>query len=144
MTTPGSEDKQLTVYFDRSCSLCRDEIETLKRADAADRLALVDCSVENFEDDAAREAQLDQTTMLSALHIRDADGRWYRGVDAFAELYRAVGLTGIARLWGSRRLSRITKPIYRLIARHRGFLKKSGIGHGYVRVVEWLLRRRSR
>ncbi|MEO1037168.1 MAG: DUF393 domain-containing protein [Pseudomonadota bacterium] len=142
--TQLDDQDRLTVYFDRSCPLCRQEIETLKRADTDGRLRLVDCSTDGFGDGDAAAANLSQTELMQALHIRSDDGAWHSGPEAFAQLYRAAGLHGIARIWGTHRLRWLTTLAYRMIARYRGALRRSGLGFAYLKIVDAEIERRER
>ena len=138
----GSPALPLTVYYDHSCPLCRHEIETLKEADPANRLQLIDCSAPDFADPDVARARLTQCDLMQAIHIRDGAGNWTTGPQAFGLLYAAVGLTGIAALWSAPRLTWLTNALYRWVARNRTLLRRSGLGTAYVRYVAWRLRRR--
>lgn len=90
----------LRIYYDRSCPLCAQEMHALAAHDPAGRIELVDCSRADF-DPAAEEGAGASSTLLAAvvageapdagkptraalmtiIHARDADGRWYRGVE---------------------------------------------------------------
>jgi predicted DCC family thiol-disulfide oxidoreductase YuxK len=96
----------ITVFYDASCPLCADEIHMLKSRDDSDKLVLVDCST------------LESPEFMRRLHVRDADGLWLVGVDAFRAIYSAVGLKTLGFLW------LLLRPIYPWIARHRQMLSK--------------------
>jgi predicted DCC family thiol-disulfide oxidoreductase YuxK len=112
----------LAVYYDASCPLCRTEIETLKARDVEDLLYLVDCStgVIAFQD-VTRE------DMMARIHARDATGRWLRGIDVFAAVYRAAGLRILARIYASPRLRPLLDRVYPWIADHRQLLSRLGL-----------------
>ena len=131
----GSE--RLRVYHDASCPICRAEIEELARADTDGRLEIIDASADDFDDPFARDAGLDQATLLSAMTVRDEAGRWHGGPDAFAEIYERVGLDRMARLWGSRPLRPLVQLGYRLFLVFRPLL----VALGAERVVRWWVRR---
>lgn len=119
--------KELRVYYDDACPLCREEIMALKAADVDDRLILKDCSAANFEDAEAKRANLGKADLMQAMHVCDSDGNWYRGPDAFARIYAAAGIPWMARLWGSRTLKPLWNRIYPWIARHRQQLSRSAL-----------------
>ena len=96
--------RAIDVYYDRSCALCRGEVEALAAAAGEGTLRLHDCSGKGFRDDAAERDGVDRDAMLRAMHVRDADGRWHRGVGAFVVMYRAAGVEPLARAWGHPRL----------------------------------------
>lgn len=128
---------RLRVYHDASCPICKAEIEELARADTAGRLEIVDASADTFDDAYAREAGLDQAMLLSAMYVRDEQGQWHTGPDAFAEIYERVGIERMARLWGSRPLRPLVNLGYRLFLVCRGVLAAMG----FDRVVRWYVRR---
>ena len=124
----------LTVYYDASCPLCRSEMETLKARDTGDVLRLVDCSVPAFDDAACAADGVTRPMMMARIHARDADGRWLRGVDVFALVYRAAGFTALARIYGSRPLRPLFDRLYPWIADHRYLLTRCGLP----RLFRWL------
>ena len=104
------------VLYDRSCPLCRSEIERLAHRDHAGRLQLVDISAADFDPDLWN---FSLESLNRALHVRCPDGQWLIGVSAVAHVYRQVGL---GWLWWSSRLpllSRLMQILYLRIARHR-------------------------
>lgn len=131
----------ITVYYDRSCPLCRHEIETLHAAPARTALTLVDCSAPGFSDPLVAAANVSQCELMSAIHIHDPALGLLTGPRAFAHLYANAGLDGLARLWGTERLAWLVGPGYRWVARHRRWLSSSGIGPLYVRFLNWRLAR---
>lgn len=140
----SDSDSALTVYYDRSCPICRFEIEGLNAALEDGKLRLVDCSERVFADKIADRDGVDRAQMMAALHVRDRAGHWYRGTDAFAKLYAHSGLGGLARIWGSARLKPVLDRIYAWIARNRGLLNRSGLPRLYARWVITGARRRRR
>lgn len=128
---------RLHVYHDASCPICKAEIEEIARADTDQRLEIIDASAEGFDDEAVREAGLDQATLLSAMYVRDEQGEWHTGPDAFAEIYERVGIERMAKLWRSRSLRPLVNLGYRLFLVFRGVLAAMG----FDRVVRWYVRR---
>jgi predicted DCC family thiol-disulfide oxidoreductase YuxK len=124
------------VYYDRSCAMCRGEVEALAAADADGRLRLHDCSAPGFDDEASKREGVDRGHMMRAMHVRDADGRWHRGVDAFVVMYRAAGLDALAAIWAHRWLKPAWERLYPLVAKHRRVLDRLGAP----RLVRFLLR----
>jgi predicted DCC family thiol-disulfide oxidoreductase YuxK len=116
----------LIVYYDRSCPLCRTEIETLKARDVDGLLRLVDCST-----GAIAFADVTRDDMMKRIHARDATGRWLRGMDVFAAVYRAAGLRTLARLYASPRLRPLFDRIYPWIADNRGLLSRLGVARAF-------------
>lgn len=146
----------LRIYYDRSCPLCAQEMHALVAHDQAGRIALVDCSRADFDPTAgeggAASPAIDgpvaagtapdagnptHVEMMAIIHARDADGRWYRGVEVFVHAYAAVGLDGMARLWSHPWLRPFWDRAYPWFARNRQWLSRLGTA----RVYGWLLDR---
>lgn len=124
----------LTVYYDASCPLCRSEMETMKARDAGNVLRLVDCSAPAFSETTCATEGVTRPMMMVRIHARDAGGRWLRGVDVFAVVYRAAGFTTLARLYESRLLRPLFDRLYPWIADHRHVLSRWGLP----RLFHWL------
>lgn len=133
--------ESLVVYYDRSCPLCVAEMETLKAADPQSRLTLVDCSAPQFDDPAARSAGVSVDQMLAALHVRDPSGNWYRGVEAFAQIYTLLGIRSIAKWLNYGWLRPWLDRLYPVVARHRQVLSRMGLTRLFAALVGWHARR---
>ena len=123
---PAAVHYPLTVFYDASCPMCASEIQALKSRDAHDRLRLVDCSAAQFDDSVLAGLSIARGDLMTLLHVRDARGRWFIGVEAFEQAYRAAGLETLAGWWGSRKLRPILSRLYPWIARHRQLLSRLG------------------
>ncbi len=121
----------LTIYYDRSCPLCREEMQALKDHDREDRLRLVDASAPGFQDPHVAAAGLSPAELMRLIHARDAAGRWYVGVPVFELAYGAAGLAGIARFWGHPRLRPLWDAAYPWIARLRQPLSALRLNRAY-------------
>lgn len=121
---PAAVHYPLTVFYDASCPLCATEMQALKSRDAQGRLRLVDCSAADFDDSVLAGLAVTREDMMTLLHVRDAHGRWFVGVEAFEHAYRAAGLEGLAGWWGSRKLRPFLSRLYPWIARHRQLLSR--------------------
>jgi predicted DCC family thiol-disulfide oxidoreductase YuxK len=117
----------LTVFYDASCPMCVTEMHALRELDSKRRLILVDCSTPDFEADQYLSEGVSHDDLMKWIHARDASGRWLIGIDCFEAVYRAAGLEGVARIWGSPRLRRVLAGLYPWIARHRQLLSRLGI-----------------
>ena len=124
----------LTVYYDASCPLCRSEMETLKARDAGNVLRLVDCSAPAFNEAPCAAEGVTRPMMMARIHARDAGGRWLRGVDVFAAVYRAAGFTTLARIYETRLLRPLFDRLYPWIADHRRVLTRCRLP----RLFHWL------
>ena len=119
----------LTVYYDKSCPLCATEMHTLEGLDWRGRLEFVDCSPQDFEDRRAAGEGVTRADMMRRMHVRDPEGRWLVGMDAFEAVYAAAGLKRTARFWGSPTLRPLLGRIYPFIAQNRQFLSRLGTHH---------------
>jgi predicted DCC family thiol-disulfide oxidoreductase YuxK len=79
----------LTLYFDGECPLCAREIQLLRRRASADRLTLVDISLDKFDVETIGHSK---ETLQNRLHAHFADGQWVTGLDATLWSWRAAGL----------------------------------------------------
>lgn len=126
----------LTVYYDRSCPMCATEMDMLAGRDWRGRLRFEDCSAAGFDDAAAAAEGHPRADMMARLHVRDPEGRWLTGMDAFEAVYGAAGMDRLARVWGSPALRPVLDAVYPVIARNRQALSRLGMQ----RVVGTLLR----
>jgi predicted DCC family thiol-disulfide oxidoreductase YuxK len=116
----------LTVFYDASCPMCAAEMHALKSSDARGRLRLVDCSAADFDHSVLAGLAITREDLMRLIHVRDARGRWFVGVEAFEHAYRAAGLETLAGWWGSRKLRPLLSRLYPWIARHRQLLSRLG------------------
>lgn len=108
--------QRLTIYYDGSCGICRQEMAKLQAKDTRQCLDLVDASKPDFN---AKAQGLDQNKLRQVLHLKDAQGRLYLGVDAFEILWRMTGhpvLAFFCRMPVSKQVAQI---IYRIFAKYR-------------------------
>ena len=77
--------------------------------------------------------------MMRALHVREG-GQWVSGPAAFARIYERMGMTRMARLWGSQALKPLVNIVYRLFVVSRPLLARLGMA----RAVRWVVRRELR
>ncbi len=131
-----AEDSAKQVFFDGSCPICRAEIEELKGADQSGSISFVDCSAEGFAPAPGDPSHPSQKALLNALHVFE-NGHWLSGPDAFAEIYRSLGMTRLAKVWGSRRLRPLVNIVYRLFVVSRPLLAWLGVGT----LVRWMVRK---
>ena len=96
----------------------------LKSRDAEERLILVDCSADDFDESVLAGTPIRRSDLMTLIHARDAHGRWYAGVEVFEIAYRAAGLERLARMWGSRTLRPLLARLYPWIARNRRALSR--------------------
>jgi len=141
MNTTNKFCVPLTVYYDKSCPLCATEMESLQKLDWRGRLRLEDCSAAAFDDSAARAEGVTREDMMTRMHVRDPEGRWLKGPDAFEAVYASAGLQRVARVWGSRRLRPLLDRVYPWIARNRQALSRLGVHRVVGRLLSGVQRR---
>jgi predicted DCC family thiol-disulfide oxidoreductase YuxK len=117
----------LTLYYDASCPLCLAEMTALARSDARGRLRLVDCSQPGFVDADCIAGGHSTTELMQRMHARDADGRWWVGIPAFAVAYAAIGVEGVSRFFADPRWRPVLDRLYAWVADHRQGLSRLGL-----------------
>ena len=113
----------LTIFYDASCPLCSAEMHTIKETDFENKLILVDCSAENFNEPAFCPAN--KIAMMERIHAVDAAGVWLKGVEVFEIAYKAGGFNKLGKFWGNKTLKPILSFVYPVIADNRHWLSKT-------------------
>ena len=133
----------LTIYYDHSCPLCRDEVELLRQHNADKRLAFIDCSASDF----VELQEYSRAAMMRLIHARDARGAWLVGPPVFSAAYQAIGAHSVAALWGARWLQPLWTRLYPWLADNRQSLSRlwlfSVAMKAFKRFVSWSARRRA-
>ena len=75
--------KQVVVWFDGSCPLCRREIEFMRRLDKAEAIEFVDVIA------SEADCPLDKGLLLARFHAQEGE-HLYSGAAAFAAMWRAI------------------------------------------------------
>ncbi len=104
------------VFYDGDCPLCAREISLLRRLDRRGRIRFTDIAAPGF--DATAYGKTWQT-LMEQMHARLDDGRWVQGVEAFRQIYRAVGLGPLVALTRLPGLSHLLEWGYRIFAGNR-------------------------
>lgn len=99
--------------------MCVAQMARLKRRDVQGRLVLVDCSAADFDETVLAGLPIRREDLMSAIHARDAHGRWFSGIQVFELAYSALGRDAAAGIWGSRTLRPLLARLYAWVARHR-------------------------
>jgi len=121
------KDSPMTIFYDASCKLCSAEIEAIKLHDSERQFIMVDCSAATFNDALYQDDGITQKAMMNYLHVQNCSGEWFIGVDAFELIYRTLGLSAAAWLWGSKVTRPVTSRLYPWIAKHRELISWSGL-----------------
>jgi len=121
------EKGRLEVFYDGDCRICRREMDHYRRIDVKGDLQLTDISVDDFDAGVYGKSRDD---FMARLHVRDADGVFHTGVDAFARIWEIIPgpgfslLAAVVQLPGIHALAGV---VYRLFARYRGYLPKAAV-----------------
>ena len=114
----------LTVFYDGACGVCSREM-THYRSIADQRLLFVDISAADFDAASYGKSAAEFQAML---HVRDGEGRYFTGVEAFRRLWESLPspfyplLSGLVGLPGIHFAARTG---YALFARFRHLLPAS-------------------
>ena len=115
----------LQIFYDGACLVCATEIGHYRKRNPQNRLAFIDIRGDAFDPGAYGKSQAD---FMAQMHVLDAEGTFYTGVDAFMTLWQAYPsgslyrlLSAVLGLPGINLASRIG---YRLFARYRHLLPK--------------------
>lgn len=107
------------VFYDGDCPLCRREIALIERRDHDQRLQFVDIAAREFK---AENYNVQQDDLMAELHARRPNGEWARGVDAFREMYAAIGWRTAVRISRLPLIRPMLDVAYRIFARNRLWL----------------------
>jgi len=116
--------RRLKIYYDGSCPICAREMSEYRRRDREGVFEFIDITAPRFE---AHLHGRSQEAFMARLHVRDAEGRFHTGIDAFAAIWEALGgaplevLARFVRLPGVHLLATLG---YEAFARIRPWLPK--------------------
>lgn len=87
MATKNDKSHPITVYFDGLCRLCNFEISHYRKMKGAQRIRFCDITATEFD---AKAEGVDPVEVHKVIHVKDADGRIYLGVDAFTKIWKEL------------------------------------------------------
>ncbi len=129
MSSPRDE---LTVYADRSCPLCRAEVEHYAAQDEAGVLRFVDVSAPGTP--AAPDLASEQA--MARFHVRRADGALVSGAEAFVAVWAVL-----PRWRWAARVARLPGMMAVLEGGYRAFLPiRPTVSRLFTRVQAWRTR----
>ncbi|MDZ7854008.1 MAG: DUF393 domain-containing protein [Halomonas sp.] len=117
----------VTLYHDGHCPLCQREVTWLEGHPRRAHVRLVDIQAPDFD---AASLGTSFEAMMGRLHVQDAEGRWYIGMDASRALYTVLGYRRLVWLSTLPGITGMMDAGYRWFARRR------------LRLGRWLKRRR--
>ncbi|AMV73418.1 DUF393 domain-containing protein [Desulfuromonas carbonis] len=122
----------LSVFYDGSCRVCSREIDHYRNLEHGGKLIFVDISAPDFEPALYGRSRRE---FMVQMHVRDAGGRYFLGVDSFPAIWEALPGPGYHRLAKLIRLPGIHLLAtlgYRLFARLRVYLpRRRDCGQGH-------------
>jgi predicted DCC family thiol-disulfide oxidoreductase YuxK len=108
---------ELTVLYDGHCALCRASAARVRRRDRRQRIELLDLHDPSVP---SRFPQVDPEKALRLMQAVDAEGRVTSGVDAWAEVGRALpGWRATAWLLHAPGIHALASWVYDWVARNR-------------------------
>lgn len=99
---------KLILYYDGACSLCCRKMQWLANKDKNQRLVFHNIKAVDFTDSTVESLGISRFELNSSLHLRTADGKYFKDLDAIHKAYSAVGLGWItfpSRIIGIRHIS---------------------------------------
>lgn len=129
----------LTLLYDRSCLICKTEMDALRDRDAGNgRLHFIDITAPGF-DPAPYGKTLAE--LNAVIHGVTADGRLVSGMETLRLAYAAVGMGWVMRPTGWPLLQPLFDRFYAGIAQHRYGIS-AALAPAIERVAAWRTARR--
>ncbi|MBW6508398.1 MAG: DUF393 domain-containing protein [Desulfuromonadales bacterium] len=115
----------LQIFFDGSCRVCSAEMESYRRKNPNNRLEFIDISDDLFRSDTYGKSLGD---FMAELHVRDANGNFTTGIDAFIAIWQSFPSGSVWRLaaatFGLPGIHTLSRGGYRVFARYRHLLPR--------------------
>lgn len=115
----------LQIFYDGSCIVCSTEIESYRKRNPENRLRFIDISAEDFKPEMYGRCA---DEFMARMHVRDGEGNFYTGVEAFMTIWQAYPSGSIYRLFsaliGLPGVNLLSRCGYSLFARYRHLLPK--------------------
>lgn len=118
----------LKIFYDGSCLVCASEIAVYRRQNPQGRLIFVDISRDDFDAGAYGK---ELAAFMAQMHVRDAEGQFFTGVDAFLLIWQAYPVGSRYRLFGALLglpgIKLLARFGYAVFARYRHLLPKRNV-----------------
>ena len=118
----------LEIFYDGSCLVCASEIDHYRKRNPQQRLRFIDIMAEDFQ---SLDYGKSQAEFLAKMHVRDSQGQFFSGVEAFLLIWQAFPSCSIYRLLGAviglPGVNLLARLGYKVFARYRHFLPKKTI-----------------
>lgn len=125
----------LQVFYDGSCAVCSREMAIYQKRKGTGRLIFIDISAPGF---IAADHDRRQEEFMRELHVRDAQGDYFTGVEAFTRIWSAFPDSPLYSLLGHTiSLPGIRQSAdlgYATFARFRHLLPRTGCHDGSCRL----------
>lgn len=108
--------KDVEVFYDAACPLCRREIGMLQRKDKLHRIQFTDLTDPQFD---PAPLHLTLADLEARIHGRLPDGRIIQGMEVFRQLYTAIGWGWLANVTRWPGVSQVSDLAYTLFAKNR-------------------------
>lgn len=118
----------LEIFYDGACLICATEIEHYRQHNPQQRLRFVDIRAADFQPSDYGKTH---DEFMARMHVRDQQGQFYAGVEAFLLIWQAYPSGSVYRLLGAviglPGINLLARGGYRVFARYRHLLpKKTG------------------
>jgi predicted DCC family thiol-disulfide oxidoreductase YuxK len=116
----------LEIFYDGLCSVCSAEIEHYRQRNPQQRLRFIDIRDAAFR---PQDYGKSQAEFMARMHVRDQQGRFFAGVEAFLLIWQAYPSGSPYRLLGAvigfPGINLLARGGYRVFARYRYLLPKN-------------------
>ncbi len=115
----------LQIFYDGNCVVCSSEMDSYRKRNPENRLQFIDISSEEFDPEKFGKTKAE---FMAQLHVRDDDGHYSTGIDAFMTIWQAYPSGSLYRLFSSMigmpGINLASRFGYRIFARYRHLLPK--------------------
>jgi predicted DCC family thiol-disulfide oxidoreductase YuxK len=113
---PTDTSRNIEVFFDGACPLCRREVAMLKRWDRHGRIIATDIAAPDFDPHPTGRTW---DELMARIHGRLPNGDIIEGVEVFRRLYSAIGLGWLVSVTRWPGIRSVMDLGYRIFARNR-------------------------
>lgn len=115
----------LEIFYDGDCLVCATEIEHYRQRNPLQRLRFIDIRSADFQ---PADYGKTQDEFMARIHVRDQQGQFYTGVEAFLLIWQAYPGGSpyrlLAAVIGLPGINLLARGGYRIFARYRHLLPK--------------------
>ncbi|SHI88690.1 Predicted thiol-disulfide oxidoreductase YuxK, DCC family [Malonomonas rubra DSM 5091] len=115
----------LQIFYDGACLVCSKEMDHYRKRNVHGHLQFIDISREDFQPEEYGKSKAE---FMAQLHVRDGEGNFTTGIDAFTTIWQAYPSGSVYRLFsalvGLPGIDLLSRGGYKLFARYRHLLPK--------------------